>query len=204
MTDMDLMSKSKVNILALFGKSGAGKDTIQKWMTKNLELVNPLISYTTRPPRENEENGVDYFFVTEGCFQNLLFLEETEFKGWKYGTSLHTLDNLKVNVGVFNIAGIRSMLRLPGLNVLPIYVQAPDKVRLKRCLNREKNPNCAEICRRFLADQQDFLNINFKYITYQNISENQDFFNIHKIPEVETMFTAVRELLSSDSRGQNN
>ena len=50
----------------------------------------------------------------------------------------------------------------------PVYIYATDKMRLLRSLSREKNPNCHEICRRFLADEKDFDDINFAYITFNN------------------------------------
>ena len=50
----------KIKILALFGKSASGKDSIQKWITTNYpQLTNKIVSCTTRPPRSGEQDGVD-------------------------------------------------------------------------------------------------------------------------------------------------
>lgn len=101
-------------------------------------------------------------------------LENTKFNNWYYGTLLKALNTDKINIGVFNPAGIRSLLHDSRLEVLPIYVQAPDGTRLMRCLNREENPNCKEICRRYFADEEDFENLDFSYWIFEN-TEDSDF-----------------------------
>ena len=57
----------KYKIIALFGKSSAGKDYLQKWIVNNFN-VNKMVSCTTRPPRDYEKEGVDYFFLTNEKF----------------------------------------------------------------------------------------------------------------------------------------
>jgi guanylate kinase len=54
------------------------------------------------------------------------------------------------------------------LLVFPVYVEAEPKIRLTRALRREENPDCHEICRRFLADEKDFENLDFDYIEWNN------------------------------------
>lgn len=163
----------KYKILALFGKSSAGKDTIKNILIKH-EDVNNIINTTTRPIREGEINGINYHFIDAAEFAERIlngdFIEATEFNDWFYGTSIRELDIDKINVGVFNIYGIECMLADPRLEVHPVYVKTSDKVRLKRALEREDNPDCAEICRRFFADKKDFLDIPFSY----DIVENDD------------------------------
>ena len=152
---------NKIKILALFGKSASGKDTIQKWITTNQpKITNKIVSCTTRPPRDGEQEGVDYFFLTDEQFAAKVLdgsmLEATSFREWFYGTALDQLDPDKINVGVFNITGIECILQDSRLDVEPVWVHASDKTRLLRSLNREVNPDCAEICRRFQADEKDF------------------------------------------------
>lgn len=162
---------NKIKILALFGKSGSGKDTIQKFLVKERGM-NGIISCTTRPKREHEKDGVDYHFLSEDSFINKILdysmLEVTCFNNWFYGTSIESLDLNRANVGVFNINGIQCLLENNNLNVKPIYIQCNDKMRLKRVLNREWHPNCVEVCRRFLADEKDFKYIDFQYLTIEN------------------------------------
>lgn len=86
-------------------------------------------------------------------------LEATEFRKWYYGTSTEALNSEKINIGVFNPAGVRILMSLPSVDVLPIYVIANDKNRMLRQLNREENPDVKEIVRRFTTDENDFTDI---------------------------------------------
>lgn len=153
--------EKKIKILALFGKSAAGKDSIQDWIVTNYpKLTNKIVSCTTRPPRSGEQDGVNYFFLSDEEFAKKVLdgsmLEATSFREWFYGTALDQLDPDKINIGVFNLTGVECILDDPRLEVVPVWVHASDRTRLIRSLKREQNPDCAEICRRFLADEKDF------------------------------------------------
>lgn len=153
--------ENKIKIVALYGKAGAGKDRfLQEIMKNEPGLCHEIVSCTTRPPREGEINGVNYHFLTVEEFTRKVLngdmLEATEFRGWFYGTALDALRPDIVNIGVFNTAGLQALIDDPRLEVLCVRIEADDKVRLMRQLQREKNPDCAEICRRFFADETDF------------------------------------------------
>ena len=162
---------NKYKIIALFGEAGAGKDYIQKKIMETdfgKRNLSEIISCTTRPPREGEINGVNYHFIpTTALFlkwDNLSkLIEFTAFRDWWYGTSIEHLDKNKINIGVFNINGITQILKNEDIDCLPIRIVCCDKIRLLRQLNRESNPDCLEICRRFQTDYKDFLNIPFEY-----------------------------------------
>ena len=173
----------KIKILALFGKSASGKDTLQKWIVNNVANTQKIVSYTTRPPREGEQDGIDYHYISQPEFCSKVLsgemLEATSFRNWFYGTSIEALDKTKVNVGVFNPAGIRTLLDNTDLWVIPVYINATDKTRLLRSLNREEDPDCHEICRRFLADEEAFEDLGFNYyMTYVNQDDlvSKDYF----------------------------
>lgn len=83
-------------------------------------------------------------------------LEYTEFNGWHYGTMKYGLSAEKVNVGVFNPAGIYSLIENQDIDLYIFRIYADDKERLLRQLNREEHPNVSEIVRRYQADEKDF------------------------------------------------
>ena len=178
----------KIKILALFGKSGSGKDTIQKWMVSTLPNTKGIISCTTRPKRDYEIDGIDYHFLLPTEFAKKVLdgtmLEATSFNDWFYGTPIDELDKNYINVGVFNIQGIECLLGDSRLDVLPVMVEVGDVIRLKRSLSRENNPNCKEICRRFLTDEKDFSEIPFEYILFDNSRKQAEFYNLQNIPQV--------------------
>ena len=167
----------KYQVIALMGKSGAGKDYFQNITCETHPLMfHKIISCTTRPIRDNEKDGVDYNFIpledfTRKVLHNKM-LEATEFRNWFYGTPIDALSLEKINIGVFNPDGVRKLLKDPRLNVIVIEIVADDKVRLMRALTRQESPDCAEICRRFFTDKEDFSNLDFITYTIPNNSDD--------------------------------
>ena len=152
-------------IIALCGKSGAGKDSLMMATFSHLkEYLNPIISHTTRPKREKEVADKNYHFVSNDQFLTLIdenkMLETTSFNNWYYGTSINSLSNDKINIGVFNPDGIISLLEDNRIELEIYYITAKGKTRLIRQLNREENPNVDEIIRRYSADEIQFQKMN--------------------------------------------
>ena len=157
----------KIKIVALIGKAGSGKDTLLKRLVKDNEGFNEIISCTTRPPREGERDGFAYHFLTDEEYAAKVLqgdmLEAAAFRDWVYGTSYESLDEDKINIGVFNPTGIESLMchkKLIDLQVF--YIICSDKERLIRQLNRESNPDIDEIFRRFNTDRDDFFDLDFE------------------------------------------
>ena len=155
------------DLIALFGGAGAGKDTILTAAAEKFDL-NPIITATTRPMREGEIDGVHYHFVTEEEFAKLDLLESSEFNNWYYGTPKSSFSKDKTNIIVLNVEGINSLVHRDDIKVYPIYVEVDCKERLLRQLNRENKPDCLEICRRFLTDYYNLMDIDFDYTHLNN------------------------------------
>ena len=160
------MKNKKYQLVALIGKAGAGKDTILKDVVKAYELpMNIVVSYTTRPMREGETEGKEYHFISEEDFKQMInnnqMLEYVQFNNWWYGTGIKCLADNKINIGIFNPSGIRSLINFPEIDLRIYYIHASDKQRFLRQLNREEYPDVKEIIRRYSADEEDFKNINF-------------------------------------------
>lgn len=158
-------------IFYILGKSSTGKDTIYKKLLKDEKLgLKDIILYTTRPIRDGEENGKSYFFVDEKGYEEIKktgnIIEERSYETmhglWRYFTVKDSHINLDENnylvIGV--IDSFVAMKKYFGDdNVVPIYIEVDDGVRLQRALTREKKPEnrrFKEMCRRFLADSEDF------------------------------------------------
>lgn len=147
----------KIKVIALVGKSGAGKDYCMRRMAE-LNNYHIIVSSTTRPKRDYEIEGVDYHFLTEKEFAAARFLETTSFNGWHYGARYEDLNPDRINIGVFDPTGLKSLAAQDDIYLKIIYVKASDKTRLLRQLNREANPDVKEIVRRFSTDEEDFKN----------------------------------------------
>ena len=153
------------------GKSSSGKDTIYRELIKTKELgLKKIVSYTTRPMREGETDGVQYLFKNEEEYKKLRadnkIIEERAYDTkcgiWRYFTADDGLIDLKD--GDYLIIGtLESYCYIRDYfgkdNVVPVYIDTSAKIRLERAMHREEqqeNPRYDEMCRRFLADEEDF------------------------------------------------
>lgn len=152
------------NIVAICGKSATGKDSLVKDILKKYpKEFHKIISYTTRPMRDNEIDGVDYFFTTREHIIDLIssgdMFEVVNFNDWVYGSCRHSLSDSKINIGVYNLEGIECLINEKNFNILIFYIETEPKERLLRSLLRENNPDVNEIIRRYNADEKDFMDI---------------------------------------------
>ena len=158
-------------IVYLMGKSASGKDTVYRELLKRFPGFRRLIPCTTRPRREGERDGEEYRFVTEeqlDAFEKSGKLVEkrvyeTVAGPWIYATVDWEETDAESESAVIGIGTLESYLKLRSYygaeRMLPVYIEVDDGIRLQRALDREKqqkDPNYAELCRRFLADQRDF------------------------------------------------
>lgn len=158
-------------IICFMGKSSTGKDTIYKRLIEDKESgIYTLVPYTTRPIRDGEKDGVEYCFTDESGYKKLLesgkIIEErtydTYYGLWRYFTvDDGRMDLAHRNYGI--IGTLESYNRLCAYfgkeMIIPVLVEVDDGIRLQRAIDREKgqdNPKYEEMCRRFLADSEDF------------------------------------------------
>ena len=162
----------KIKLVALMGESSSGKDTILSKLSLIYSGLHKVVSTTTRPIRDYEKDGKDYFFIDEHGFAekilNFEMLEATDFNDWFYGTEIKALDENRINVGAYNPDGVRCLLEDSRIDLKVIYIKADDKTRIIRALNREEEPNIEEIFRRYGTDKNDFDSIDFEYVTVAN------------------------------------
>lgn len=158
-------------IFYIMGKSSSGKDTIYKRILSETDLeLKSIVMYTTRPIREGETNGVEYIFVNDNEFERLetkgkiieVRAYRTVYGVWKYFTVNDTQINLNQN-NYLMIGTVESYIKTKKYYgddcIVPIYIEIDDGIRLERALRREQLqtiPKYEEMCRRFLADQEDF------------------------------------------------
>ena len=158
-------------IYCMMGKSSSGKDTLYKRILNDKELqLRNVIPYTTRPIREGEQDGIEYFFCKE---ENVAALEaagkvierrdyHTIHGIWTYVT----IDDGQIDLQNNNYLLIGTLESYQKIRdyygkecLVPIYIEVEDGERLQRALNRERDqvfPKYEEMCRRFLADAKDF------------------------------------------------
>ena len=153
---------NKKIIIAIIGESGAGKDTFA-WALHDFCEWNMVTLSTTRPIRDYEVEDEDYYFIDEDTFKKKVLdndmIVHNYFNNWYYGIEKHRLTN-GVNIVVISPGGLRQLQTYAENNddivVLAYYLWVHPKVRLERALKREYCPDITEICRRFLADEEDF------------------------------------------------
>lgn len=154
-------------IIILCGKSGSGKDFILKNMVKNYNYT-PIISTTSRPKRNGEQDGVDYFFVSEDSFLQMISNDKlleyrsynTCFDGnsdtWYYGLKKQELDKNKKYVIILDLNGAKSFVDYYGSdNCEVIYIDCPQCIRVQRAMKRGSFSK-QEWTRRMFADEDDF------------------------------------------------
>lgn len=159
------------NIVYLIGKSSSGKDTIYKRLLEQKEFMfHTVVLYTTRPIRVGEREGVEYHFTDEAGFQKLRregrVIEDRTYHTvqglWRYFTVADD-ETFKEEKNYLMIGTLESYEKVRAFlgkdKMIPVFIDLDNGERLQRALDRERAqdvPQYEEMCRRFLADVQDF------------------------------------------------
>lgn len=176
-------------IYYLLGKSATGKDTLYKEILKRRPELRTVTMYTTRPIREGETDGVEYFFTDREELERQLasgkVIESRTYQTIAGPWTYYTVDD-----GQFDVADDESCLMIGTLEsydkmcayfeagkMVPVYIEVPDGIRLLRAVKREENqkkPNYREVCRRYLADEKDFSEENLERLGITKRYQNTD------------------------------
>ena len=175
-------------IYCMMGKSSSGKDTLYQKVLERLPQIHRVVPYTTRPIREGEQDGVEYHFVDDKQLAEL----ETDGKIVElraYNTvhgicKYFTVDDGQIDLeqGDYLLIGTLETYEkireyYGAEHLVPIYIEVEDGERLARALERERRqavPKYKEMCRRFLADEEDFCEENLKRLGIDKRYRNTD------------------------------
>jgi len=154
-------------MIVLSSPSGVGKTTLTKKIQQKYKSFKISVSHTTRSPRSNEVDGVDYNFVSHEKFQNLIkkndFYEYAKIFGNFYGTLKKNIDKLIIeNDIIFDIdwQGTKNLSKFKNLKLIKIFLIADNKEELnKRLLKRNQNTT-EEISKRLNAFDDDIKHWN--------------------------------------------
>ncbi|MCM1190185.1 MAG: 50S ribosome-binding GTPase [bacterium] len=157
-------------IICLMGKSSTGKDTLFKRLLEEPKLgLKKIVPYTTRPIRDGERDGVEYFFTDEAGFQRFQkqnkIIEarkyDTFYGLWRYFVADDgQIEDDRDYLMIGTLEAYRNLQEYFGAGrIVPLLIELDDGLRLQRALDRERqqeSPRYEEMCRRFLADSEDF------------------------------------------------
>ena len=176
-------------IYCVMGKSSSGKDTVYKKLKEQYKEFRLIVPYTTRPIREGEKDGVEYYFVDPEQFRAMKedgkVIESRSYNTkcgiWTYFTA----DDGQIDLSAADYLLIGTLVSYQALReyfgeeaIVPVYLEVEDGLRLDRALERERRqekPKYAEMCRRFLADEEDFSEENLIKSGITERFGNEDF-----------------------------
>ena len=178
-------------MIILSSPSGVGKTTITKKLQQKYQNLKISISHTTRYPRSNEIDGVDYYFTTKKKFEELItkrkFYEYAKIFENYYGTLKQTVDEISKNFDIlFDIdwQGTKQLSKFKNLKLIKIFLITDSKQELKkRLLKRDQNTK-EEVEKRFNSFDEDVK--HWKDYDYILINKN-----------LETCFKQIEQILQN-------
>ena len=174
-------------LYVIMGGTSSGKDSIANKL-KNEYRYEVCVSSTTRPKRQNEIEGVDYFFISIEQFLSDLkegkLLENRQYKTangmWYYSLHMSSVDITKTQLAILDAKGYEETIHKLGKeNVTGIYVYANERDKIMRALNRESNREdikfYEELYRRMLDDLHAFDLVKDRDDIYKVKNEDLDY-----------------------------
>ncbi len=192
------MSYDSNNIMVILSSpSGAGKTTITKKIQQKYQSFKISVSHTTRKPRPNEVDGVDYHFVSHEKFKKYIndgkFYEYAKIFDNYYGTSKESVDeSIKKSDIIFDIdwQGTQQLSKFKNLKLIKIYLIPPNKEELKERLTKRNQDSPDEVERRYKAYDKDIQH----WKDYDYIIINQNLENCYK--QIENIISINKNKLS--------
>ena len=158
-------------MIVLSGASASGKTEVAKLLASKYGIVK-VITTTTRNMRVHETNGVDYFFVSNERFLEMIkedkFVEWTEYNGNFYGSTKDQIQDNKCVV--IDPVGLKAYSQLKGRNVVTFFLESEEDTRYKRMLQRGDSVESAS--RRIMNDRTAFARCNICKVDFNIDSEN--------------------------------
>ena len=193
------MTKNDQNIMVILSSpSGVGKTTLTKKIQQKYNSFRISVSHTTRSPRSNEIDGVDYTFIDRKKFESLIkkkkFYEYAKIFDNYYGTSKENVDkHIKNNDIIFDIdwQGTKQLSKHKNLNLLKIYLITDNKEELKKRLLKRNQNTFKEVELRFKSFDEDIK--HWKDYDYIIINKN-----------LETCFRQIEEIIKINKKKFNN
>ena len=174
------MQHDNENIMVILSSpSGVGKTTLTKKIQQKYKNFKISVAHTTRTPRSNEVDGVDYHFVSKEKFKELIdrgkFYEYAKIFENYYGTLKKDVDDtIKENDILFDIdwQGTKQLSQFKNLNLIKIYLITDKKELKSRLIKRNQNTN-EEVKKRFDSFDEDIKHWNdYDYIIINQHLEN--------------------------------
>ena len=193
------MKYGEDNIMVILSSpSGAGKTTLTKKIQQKYQSFKISVSHTTRSPRSNEIDGVDYFFVSKNDFSKLIkqekFYEYAEIFGNFYGTSKKVVnETIKKNDLIFDIdwQGTKQLSKFEDLKLIKIYLITDNKDELKKRLISRNQNTSDEIEKRLDSFESDIKHWN-----------DYDYIIINK--NLEICFKQIEKIILNNKRNYTN
>jgi guanylate kinase len=196
------MRQGDNNIMVILSSpSGAGKTTITKKIQQKYQSFKISVSHTTRMPRTNEVDGVDYNFISKDEFKRLVdaneFYEHAKIFENYYGTHKETINKLsKTNDIIFDIdwQGTKQLSNFKELKLIKIFLIPPNKKELKKRLIKRNQNTIEEVEKRFQAFDKDVK----KWKDYDYVLINKNLDNCYK--QIEKIVTSHKNNVIANSQ----
>lgn len=167
-------------LLLVTGPSGAGKSSLLKWLMEQDDRLGFSVSCTTRPPRDGEVDGRDYYFVSRDEFDRRReageFVESAEVHGHSYGTLGSELDRAEaaglIPVLEVDVQGGVNVIKRFGDRVLSVFVFPPDMATLEERLRGRGTDDEATIARRLVNARGELTQRN--WYRYWLLNDDRD------------------------------